>query len=113
MKYKPSALGILTPPDGLSDMEKELQKALMEESLKLLYSKLPTSRMKFVVAAHFELGYSQQLVADILGIAQPSLQDEIAHIKRVLTGKPYRPHKVKEVVTVEDILKTALYLRRQ
>lgn len=113
MKYKFSAvIGMGTPSDGLDDTEKELQRVIQEESLKTLYSKLPTSRMKFVVAAHFDLGMSQQLVADILGIQQPSLQDEINHIKRVLSGKPYKPHKHKGTVKIEDVMKAIMYMAK-
>lgn len=112
MKYKFSAvIGMGTPTDGLDDTEKELQRVIQEESLKTLYAKLPTSRMKFVVAAHYDLGMSQQLVADILGITQPSLQDEINHIRRVLSGQSYKPHKHKGTVRMEDVFKALMYLK--
>lgn len=101
MKYT----NIATPQDGYDDTEKALKVLIEEESLRHLYNKLPTSRMKFVVAAHYELGYSQQIVADILGITQPSLQDEIKHIRKVLRGDPYKPHKYKGEVKLEDLMK--------
>lgn len=113
MKYKASAvLGMGTPADGFTDTEKALKSVIEEESLKTLYNKLPTSRMKFVVAAHYELGYSQQIVADILGITQPSLQDEIIHIRRVLKGQPYKPHKHKGTIKLEDLMKLCLLLKQ-
>lgn len=104
-------MGIQMPSDA-DDLSKQLKSAIEEEALKTLYGKLPTSRMKFVVAAHFELGYSQELIADILGIKQPSLQDEIQHIKRVLTGKPYKPHKYKGTIKLEDLMKMCLLLKQ-
>lgn len=112
MKYKSVALGLGIPTDGLDETEKELQRIITEESLKNLYSKLPTSRMKFVVAAHYELGYSQELIAEILGIKQPSLQDEIDHIRKVLKGDPYKPRKYKGMVKVEDVMRTLMLLRQ-
>lgn len=105
-------MGLGTPSDGLTDTEKALKSVIEQESLRTLYSKLPTSRMKFVVAAHYELGYSQELVADILGIKQPSLQDEIQHIRRVLSGQPYKPHKHKGYVRLEDVMKVILLLKK-
>ncbi len=112
MKYSASAaIGIGTPSDGFDDTEKTLKSVIEVESLKLLYSKLPTSRMKFVVAAHYELGYSQEIVADILGIKQPSLQDEIVHIRRVLKGQPYKPHKHKGMVKLEDVMRMISLLK--
>lgn len=112
MKYKSVGLGILTPSDGYTEEEKLLQKIITEESLKTLYNKLPTSRMKFIVAAHYELGYSQEIVAEILGIRQPSLQDEINHIRRVLRGNPYKPHKHKGTIKIEDLMKLCLLLKQ-
>lgn len=113
MKYKAgSVIGIHTPIDGFTEEEKLLKRVIEEESLKTLYAKLPTSRMKFVVAAHYELGYPQELVAEILGIKQPSLQDEIQHIRRVLRGDPYKPKKKKAVVKIEDLMKLCLLLRQ-
>lgn len=93
-----------TPSDGFTDIEKDLKTELENQSLLTIYAKLPTSRMKFVVAAHFELGYSQELISKMLGIKQPSLQDEIKHIRRVLKGDPYKPHKHKGTVKVSDML---------
>lgn len=112
MKYESVGLGILTPSDGYTEEEKLLQKIITEESLKTLYNKLPTSRMKFIVAAHYELGYSQEIVAEILGIRQPSLQDEINHIRRVLRGNPYKPHKHKGTIKIEDLMKLCLLLKQ-
>lgn len=113
MRYKAAGLGIGTPSDGYTDEEKLLQRVITEESLKTLYGKLPTNRMKFIVAAHFELGYSQEMIAEMLGIKQPSLQDEIQHIKRVLKGNPYKPYKRKKVIKLEDLMKYCLLMKHE
>lgn len=110
MGYKD--LGVGTPDDGYSQLEKNLLSAITSEGIKGIYAKLPTSRMKFIVAAHFELGYPQEFVAEMLKIKQPSLQDEIKHIRRVLTGQPYRPHKHKGTITLEDLMKMVLLLQK-
>ena len=105
MKYKASAAFGIGMPHDADDNTKLLGSLITDESVRMLYNKLPTSRMKFVVAAHFELGYSQQMIADILGITQPSLQDEIKHIKRVLLGQPYKPRKHKGTIKLEELMK--------
>lgn len=107
MKYKI----IQDPTDGYSEEEKILKSVIEQESLKSLYKKLPTNRMRFVVAAHFDLGMSQELIADILGIKQPSLQDEIAHIRKVLSGQSYKPYKSRGVVKIEDVMKALMYMK--
>lgn len=116
IKYKPSAVfGLGTPSDGLTDDEKSLKSAIVVDSIKTLYGKLPTSRMKLVVAMHFELGYSQEIIAEILSIKQPSLQDEIKHIRRVLSGQPYKPYKKKGagMVKIEDVMSYLHVLKQQ
>lgn len=113
-------LGIKTPPDGFTDMEKALIEALGDHSVESLYAKLPTSRMKFIVAAHFELGYDQEVLARILGITQEMVHWEIDLIRKVLknepsrsrTGAPYKPRRTKEKVDVEDILAMMVILTK-
>ena len=111
MNYKTiKRVGISEPIDGFLDIEKELAFLLAENTIQSLYSKLPTPRMKFIVAAHFELGYPQEDVAQMLGVRQSSLVDEINLIRRVLLGKPYKPRKTKNVIKQEELLKTLIYL---
>lgn len=105
-------MGFGEPSDGLTDDEKALRSVIEQESLKKLYRKLPTNRMRFVVCAHFELGMTQELVAEILDIKQPTLQDEIAHIKRVLLGKPYKPQRHKGTVKINDLMNYILLLKK-
>jgi len=114
MKYKlGSSIGMSTPSDGLDDTEKELKRTIEVEALRTLYNKLPTNRMRFVVAAHYELGYPQEFVAEILGITQPSLQDEISHIRRVLKGDPYKPYKKKASIKVADLMQWCLLMKQE
>ncbi len=113
MKYNVTGvLGLLEPADGFTDEEKELTRLLGEATIQQMYNKLPTSRMKFIVAAHFELGYSQELLAEMLGIKQASLNEEIQLIKKVLLGRPYRPHKPKGTIKVEDVFKMMMCLKQ-
>lgn len=112
MNYKSiRRVGIKEPPDGFNELEEKLAYLLAENTIQSLYSKLPTNRMKFIVAAHFELGYTQEMVANMLGIRQPSLVDEINLIRRVLLGKPYRPQRKKAKVKVSDVIKMLMYLK--
>ena len=111
MNYKTMRrVGINEPIDGFLDIERDLAILLAENTIYSLYNKLPTPRMKFIVAAHFELGYPQEDVAVMLGVSQPSLIDEINLIRRVLLGKPYRPRKTKRTIKQEELLKTLIYL---
>lgn len=104
-------VGIQSPPDGYTVEEKEIEKLVVEETIHSLYQKLPTNRMRFIVASHFELGYPQDIVATILGITQPALVDEIALIQRILLGKPYKPKKKGKTVKLEDVMKLLMHLQ--
>lgn len=105
MKYNLArSIGLKEPPDGYTPEEVELEVLIANNTIETLYAKLPTSRMKFIVAAHFELGYPQEVVAEILGIKQPTLFEEIELIKMVLNGYKYKPRKFKDEVSTEDVL---------
>ena len=113
IKYKVSkTLGFKEPLDGYTEEEKLLEQLIAISTIQNIYRKLPTSRMKFIVAAHFELGYSQELLAEMLGITQPSLNEEITNIRRVLAGKPYRPHKQKVVIQPQDLINYLLLVSK-
>jgi DNA-directed RNA polymerase specialized sigma subunit len=114
MKYKPAALGMGTPSDGLLDEEKELQTIITRESLRRLYKKLPTFKMRFIVATHFDAGMSQEDVADIMGITQASLNDVyIRAIRRVLKGQPYKPQKHRPKVDLKVAMQHLLLLSEE
>lgn len=105
MKYKLSkVLGFQEPSDGLSDLEKQLQVLIINSTVQTLYAKLPTARMKFIVAAHFELGYTQDMLAEMLGVRQETLKEEIELIKMVVLGYKYKPRKFKDNLTPADVL---------
>jgi len=82
-----------TPSDGFTKDEKQIARLLTEETVRSLYMKLPNSRMKAITALHFELGYPQQLVADIFGVSQPQIALDIANIKRIIKGGTYQKHR--------------------
>jgi hypothetical protein len=102
--------GINEPPDGFTELEKEIAKVLVSNTVSSIYNRLPTDRMKFIVASHFELGYTQDTVAEILGVTQPTLVDEINLIRRVILGRPHRPKRRKYKVTKEDVIKLLHYM---
>lgn len=105
MKHRVSKiLEFKTPTDGLTEEEKKIEKVLGDATIQLLYSKLPTSRMKAITALHFELGYKQEVIAEMFGISQPAIVQECNIIRAILTGKKHRPHAVAMKLSVEDLL---------
>jgi hypothetical protein len=103
-------IGIGVPEDGFTKEEEKIAELVAENSIETLYARLPNNRLKFIVAAHYELGYPQELVAKILGITQPSLMWQINLIKRIYLGKGYnganRPKYLnKKEIKVEDMMK--------
>lgn len=105
MKHRISKiLEFKTPSDGLTDEEKKIEKALGDATIQLLYSKLPTSRMKAITALHFELGYKQEVIAEMFGISQPAVVQELNIIRAILMGKKHKPHKATVRIGVEDVL---------
>lgn len=107
----PKVLGIKTPPDGMTDEEKVITNLLCNAVVDEIYTKLPTSRMKAIVAMHFELGYDQETLGRIFKVKQEQIALDIKNIKKVLLGKPYKPHKRKLKVSVEDLLSMAIMLK--
>lgn len=96
--------GIQTPPDGMTDVEKSLSKVLFENTVQTIYAKLPTSRMKAIVALHFELGYTQDEVAEMFGVTQPRVKVEINNIRKILAGKKFRPHRKHNTISIHELL---------
>lgn len=97
-------VGIQIPPDGFTELEKELSKIVAANTVQSLYAKLPTSRMKAIVALHFELGYTEEEVAEMFGISQERLSVEITNIKKILTGKRFRPHMKPNSIRMADLI---------
>ena len=97
-------LGINPPPDGFNEEEDKIAKLVYEHTVESLYAKIPTARMKAIVAMHFELGYTQETVARVFGISQARVNEEIGNIRKVLMGKPFRPRKEKVRFKAEDLI---------
>lgn len=114
-------LGIQTPPDEFTDEESQIAKLVAEHTIQSVYAKMPTSRMKAIVALHFELGYNQELVAEMLNVTQSQISREIELIRRVLMNRPsrskynrpYSPRRPKpNGVHVYDLLSLVSLLTR-
>lgn len=111
-------MGFRTPADGLTDEEKEIERLVGSHAVENLYAKLPTSRMKAIVAMHFELGYPQEVVASVFGVDQSRIAQEIKIIKSIFLGtgtnkyNPYKKRKPKEI-TVPDLIQLLLMLQEQ
>lgn len=106
-------VGLKQPQDGFTKEEETIYTLLTDHTIASLYAKLPTPRMKAIVALHFELGYPQTLVAEIFGVAQPTIVDEIELIRQVLKGRMYKPKKKPKQVKSEDLLKLMWLLGQQ
>ena len=111
-RQRQGLLGLNTPPDGFTEEERAIKHLLFENTVHSIYAKLPTSRMKAIVALHCELGYTQEMVARMFGVTQEQISQEIGNVKRILTGKRYRPHKRKPVIDVQDLLNICLALQK-
>lgn len=99
-------LGIKKPVDGYTDEEKLIVDLLCNSVVEEIYQKMPTSRMKAIVAMHFELGYDTYTLANIFGVTQPQIALDIRNIKKVLLGQPYKPQKQKPTMKydAQDLL---------
>lgn len=109
IKKDAAVLGITEPEDGFTNEEKMIARLLFQNTVETIYAKLPTNRMRFIVAAHFELGYPQELVAKILGIGQNRVNEEIQMIRMVLNGRKFKP-RLKEKVELGKIIKLLTYI---
>ena len=75
---------MLNPPDGFTPEEEQIVATITVDHI---YKKLPTSRMKAIVAMHFELGYPQEWVADIFNVTQEQIALDIRNIREILLGR--------------------------
>lgn len=103
-------LGIRTPADGFTNDEKQIVDQLVNMSVSNIYAKLPTARMKAIVALHFELGYDQSCVADIFEVSQSQISQEIETIRKVLSGGKYRPHRQSRTIKPAFLLKMLMQM---
>jgi len=105
-------MGIKVPPDGFTQEEEVLAKLIYENTIQSIYAKLPTSRMKAIVAMHFELGYTQEMIGEIFNISQERINEEISNIRKILLGKPFKARKEKVKISVSDLLRLCMTLQR-
>ncbi len=114
MKHRISKIiGIKEPSDGFTPEEEVISRRLSEYTVEGIYERLPTSRMKAVVALHFELGYTQELLANIFHVTQEQIALEVENIRKVLSFQRYKPHRICKTVRVEDMLKMLILLQQQ
>jgi len=106
-------LEIQTPPDGFTQEESMIARLMYENTIQTVYAKLPTSRMKAIVAMHFELGYTQEMIAEIFAISQERINEEIGNIKKILMGKPFRARREKPQIAIKDLISICMQLQRQ
>jgi predicted DNA-binding protein YlxM (UPF0122 family) len=97
-------LQLIRPPDGMTPEEKEIERELGNAVVYSIYSRLPTTRMKAIVALHFECGYTQEDVAEIFGVTQEQIYLDILNIRKVLTGEKYKPQRQVSNVGIEDVM---------
>ncbi len=113
MKHRLSKiLGIKEPDDGFTEEEEMIARTLSEYTVQDIYAKLPTSRMKAVVALHFELGYPQETIANIFHVSQEQIALEVENIRKVLRGDRYKPHQVLPTVRAEDLIQMIIQLQQ-
>ncbi len=119
MKAKMSKIiGFRTPEDGLTPEEKQIELLVGTMAVENLYAKLPTSRMKAIVAMHFELGYPQQVIAAVFNVDQSRIAHEIRIIKKIFLNKdtekynPFKPRKPK-ALSVPEVIKMLMMLQDQ
>jgi predicted DNA-binding protein YlxM (UPF0122 family) len=105
-------LQINDPSDGFTPEEEEILNTIGDKVLYQVYKKLPTSRMKAVVALHFECGYTQEQIARIFGVKQPMINQEIVNIRKVLKGDRYKPHRHQSDLSVNDVMELFMHLSR-
>lgn len=74
------------PNDGMTPEEEKLIGAIESITISKIYGNLPTNRMKAIVALHFECGYRQSVVAEILGVSESRISQEVRRIKDILKG---------------------------
>lgn len=72
------------PPDGFDKMEK----LFLREMIVNLYRVLPSTEDKFILIAVHEMGYSQDIVARMLGKSQVMVSIRLEKIKTFLKLHP-------------------------
>lgn len=106
MKHPMSRI-LQVPEDGYTKEEEQLLPVWGDLTLTRIYGRLPTNRMKAIVALHFECGYTQEQVASVFGISQGRISQEIERIKDILKGgegRDYKGNRISNPLNVEDLI---------
>ena len=114
-------VGINTPSDGFTAEEQQLSRLIGEQAVATLYHKLPTSRMKALVAMHHELGYKQELLAEIFGVSQERINQELMLIRkyflqkpdRSVHNRPYVPREKPPTIKIADLLRVVMLFKER
>lgn len=104
-------MGLRMPPDATPE-EFEFADLLPDLVFDSIYGRLPTDRMRALVAMHFELGYDQVSLAKLWGVSQPAIAYEIEIIRQILKGKKHKPQKRKKGIDTNDLLKLIYHMTR-
>lgn len=112
-------LGIAEPPDGFTPEEKMILQLAGTKTITDIYGMLPTWQLRALVALHYELGYSQEMLSEIAGnMTQEWISMQLELVRKILMGKsdrskhgrPYQPKPKKQTPKLEDLLKLAMML---
>lgn len=68
------------PPDGFNGQEELILRSALTE----IYKHIPDPVTKFIIVSHFECGYTQMEVADMLKVSQPLIVKRIKRAREVL-----------------------------
>lgn len=74
------------PPDGFSVQEELILKSALTE----IYKHIPDPITKFIIVTHFECGYTQMEVADMLKVSQPLIVKRIKKAREILRKLHHR-----------------------
>lgn len=99
-------LPIAEPVDGYTPEEEEILSIIGTMTISQIYGKLPTNRMKAIVALHFDAGYSKETVAEIFGVSRSRISQEVGVIRDILSGKikPIEVTSKLRIKTVDELL---------
>lgn len=73
-------ISICEPSDGFTGMEK----IFLKQEVIFMYRAISDPDTRFIVMAHFELGYTQHELAQIFQISQVAISQKIKNIQKAL-----------------------------
>jgi predicted DNA-binding protein YlxM (UPF0122 family) len=106
---------VVKPIDGLTPEEKKIIPQLGKLTVSRMYAKMPTNRLKAIMALYYECEYSQETIGEIFGINQSRVAQEIGLIKDILCGRVLITDMrfSRKKLKVEDVLSYLLVNRDQ